>query len=248
MTTQKSDSTLRRAARRLPAPIRDAVWKRTVGRPSRDVRWGNLRRTEPFSRNWGAERGVPVDRIYIERFLERHAEDIRGEVLEVHASEYTREFGGDRVTGAHVVDLDESNPAATILGDLSDPATLQEGRFDCFVLTQTLQFVQNAAGAVANAYRSLTPGGILLLTVPCVSQLETGWPDYWRWTPRGLDRFLEGTLPAEARREVVAYGNVLTTVAFLLGLAAEELSDREYAVEDPSYPLVVCARVERIVA
>jgi SAM-dependent methyltransferase len=248
MTTQKATSALRRAARRLPAPIRDAVWTRTVGRPSGNVRWGNLRRTEPFSRHWGADRGLPVDRVYINRFLERHAADIRGEVLEVHGSEYTRELGGDRVTSAHVLDMDASNEAATIVGDLADPGVLPEGHFDCFVLTQTLQFVENAAAAVVNAYRSLAPGGVLLLTVPCVSQLETGWPDYWRWTPRGLERFLEGVLPAEARREVLAHGNVLTSVAFLLGLAAEDLSDREYAVDDASYPLVVCARVERIVA
>jgi SAM-dependent methyltransferase len=247
MTTQRDDTALRRAARRLPRPIRDALWKRTVGRPSRDVRWGNLRRTEPFSRQWGAERGLPVDRVYIERFLEQHAGDIRGDVLEVHGSLYTERFGGDRVTAAHVLDLDASNPAATIVGDLADPAVLPEGRFDCFVLTQTLQFVADAAAAVATAYRSLAPRGVLLLTVPCVSQLEQEWDDFWRWTPRGLDLFLEHTLPAGAGRDIAAYGNVLTSIAFLLGLAAEELSEDEYAVEDDAYPLVVCARVERIV-
>jgi SAM-dependent methyltransferase len=247
MTTRREDSLLRRAGRRLPGSIRDALWKRTTGRLSQGVRWGNLRRTEPFSRQWGGGRGLPVDRTYIERFLERHAGDIRGEALEIHDSQYTRQFGGDRVATAHVLDVDASNPAATIVGDLSDPAVLPEGRFDCFVLTQTLQFVADAEAATANAYRCLAPGGVLLLTVPCISQLESGWDDFWRWTPRGFELFLDRALPAGSRRDVVGYGNVLTAISLLLGLATEDLTDDEYAVEDGSYPLVVCARVERIV-
>ena len=164
---------------------RAAVARRALGQPAPQ---------NPFSRQWGAERGLPVDCVYIERYLERHAGDIRGDALEIHRSQYTRQFGGDRVATAHVLDVDASNPAATIVGDLADPAVLPEGRFDCFVLTQTLQFVADAEAAMANAYRSLAPGGVVLLTVPCISQLESGWDDFWRWTPRGLDLFLDRAL------------------------------------------------------
>jgi SAM-dependent methyltransferase len=238
------DTWLRRAGRRLPRPLREAVWKRVVARRNA-VEWGELRRTEPFSRDWGAERGLPVDRVYIERFLERHAADVRGETLEIHSSTYTERYGGERVTTAHVLDVDGSNPAATIVGDLAAPETLGEGRFDCLVLTQTLQFVPDAASAIANAYRSLAPGGVLLLTVPAISQLERGWPDLWRWTPLGLERFLADALPPEAERELGADGNVLTAVAFLLGLVAADLRDAEYDVSDPFYPLILTARVRK---
>ena len=244
MANTDPKSLLRRAGRRLPGPVREAVWKRTGGRQG-SVNWGGLRRTEPFSRNWGAERGHPVDRVYIERFLERHAGDIRGDALEVHGSLYIKRYGGDRVTTAHVLDLDASNPEATIFGDLAAPDTLAAESLDCAVLTQTLQFVAAAGDAVANLYRALRPGGVLLLTVPCVSQLEVEWDDFWRWTPLGLARFLEAVLPPDAEREVTADGNVLTSIAFLLGLAAEDLSSREYDVEDAAYPLVVCARVRK---
>ena len=244
MATHDPKSLLRRAGRRLPGPVRDAVWKRTGG-PRASIDWGGLRRTEPFSRNWGAERGLPVDRVYIERFLERHAGDIRGDALEIHGSLYTRRYGGDRVTTAHVLDLDASNPDATIVGDLAVPDTLAAESMDCVVLTQTLQFVAAAGDAVANIYRALRPGGVLLLTVPCTSQVEVEWDDFWRWTPLGLTRFLDAVLPADAERDVAAHGNVLTSVAFLFGLAAEDLSSGEYDVEDPAYPLVVCARVRK---
>src|SRR4051794_24995082 len=111
------DTWLRRAGRRLPRPLREALWRRTVGRQDA-VEWGSLRRTEPFSRDWGAERGVPVDRVYIERFLARHAADVRGEALEIQGALYTERYGSGRVATADVLDLDSSNPAATIVGDL----------------------------------------------------------------------------------------------------------------------------------
>jgi hypothetical protein len=37
--------------------------------PGRSVRWGNLRRLRPFSDRYGCDRGTPIERYYIERFL-----------------------------------------------------------------------------------------------------------------------------------------------------------------------------------
>ena len=39
--------------------------------------------------------------------------------------------------------------------------------------------------------------------------------------------------------DVRARGNVLTSVAFLVGMAAEELSPRELELDDPFFPLLV---------
>ena len=45
-------------------------------------RWGNLRRLRRFSDRYGYDRGTPIERDYIERFLSEHAQLIRGSVLE----------------------------------------------------------------------------------------------------------------------------------------------------------------------
>ena len=50
----------------------------------RAVRFGSFRRLTPISRLWGSDRGLPIDRYYLERFLERHAGDVRGHVLEFY--------------------------------------------------------------------------------------------------------------------------------------------------------------------
>src|SRR6476659_10030110 len=56
---------------------------------------GTLRRTTPLSYQWGTERGQPVDRYYIEQFLENYSNDIRGNVLEIKDSGYTKRFGSE---------------------------------------------------------------------------------------------------------------------------------------------------------
>ena len=107
-----------------------------VGLPS-------LRRTRPVSAYWGFDRGMPVDRVYIERFLERHAADIRGRVLEVEDAEYTRTCGGTRVTTSDVLDVDPANERATVVADLGEAGSLPPERFDCAIVTQTLQYMSN---------------------------------------------------------------------------------------------------------
>ncbi|MBI3490875.1 MAG: glycosyltransferase, partial [Acidobacteria bacterium] len=82
------------------------------------VDWGDLRRVRPLSQYWGRDRGTPIDRYYVERFLGGHRADIRGRVLEVRHSEYTNQFGGDAVVARDVVDIDPASPAATITADL----------------------------------------------------------------------------------------------------------------------------------
>ena len=83
------------------------------------VSFGNLRRVTPISREFGFDRGLPVDRYYIENFLTHHADDIRGRVLEIGDNSYTRRFGGDHVTKSDVLHVVEGNPQATIVGDLT---------------------------------------------------------------------------------------------------------------------------------
>jgi SAM-dependent methyltransferase len=254
------ENVLRACARRLPAPIRDplrAAVHRLAGdrwrlgasarqRPPGTIKWGHLRRLEPLSRNWGHDRGTPIDRIYIEEFLAKHAADVRGSCLEVRSPTYTQRFGADRVTRSDVLDVNPANPAATVVADLSDPDSLPPGRFDCVIFTQTLQIIPDMRAAVANVWRALAPGGVILLTVPTMGFHESGTAfdnHRWRVTRLGL-QWLLGQLPA-ARVETATYGNLLSCVAFLYGMAAEELRPDELAPHDPDFPMIVAASVRK---
>jgi SAM-dependent methyltransferase len=209
-----------------------------VHRALATARFGSLKRTSPLS-EWGNDRGTPVDRWYIERFLDQHRALVSGSVLEVKADEYATQLGAKDVD---VIDIDSTNPRATIVGDLCDPGVLPKGRFDAAVITQTLQFVEDPAAAVRNLLSSLRPGGTLLVTVPSVSRL-CGDADRWRWVPVGFRQVLEDVAPARAVLEVVGLGNSLAGRAFLFGLAVQDLDAGALAAEDDQYPLLVAACV-----
>jgi SAM-dependent methyltransferase len=196
------------------------------------------------SLDWGYDRGLPVDRWFIERFLEENRRDITGRVLEVKDSTYTDRFG-QNVSERAVLDVDAQNERATHVADLAQADEVPSEAFDCFVLTQTLQYIYDLAGALAHAHRILRPGGVLLMTLPVTSRLpDPPLTDYWRFTPEGASRLLEGVFGPGAVR-VSGRGNVLAQVAFLEGLAAEDLTADELAVDDERFPLIVCARAAR---
>jgi hypothetical protein len=75
---------------------------------------GTLFRLTPLSLGWGRERGLSIDRYYIERFLDEHRSDIHGRVLEVADSRYTDRFGST-VEQTDVLDIDRENPYVTPL-------------------------------------------------------------------------------------------------------------------------------------
>jgi SAM-dependent methyltransferase len=209
------------------------------------VRFGSLRRTTPLSRRWGHERGQAVDRYYIENFLEEHRRDIRGRVLEVGDASYTRRFGGDGVTKSDVIHVTEGNPHATIVADLAAGDNIPSKAFDCIVLTQTLHLVYDISAAARTLDRILKPGGVLLLTVPGISQIDySEWRDSWYWsfTRTSLLRVLQEHFP-DSEIEIETHGNVLTSAAFLYGLSTQELKRAELDEHDPQYQMLITARV-----
>jgi glycosyltransferase involved in cell wall biosynthesis len=46
-----------------------------------NTKFGNLRRVKPINRRFGFDRGLPIDRYYIEYFLKKHNVNIKGHVL-----------------------------------------------------------------------------------------------------------------------------------------------------------------------
>jgi SAM-dependent methyltransferase len=231
---------------RAPAPVRRRVAELSGRAAPRRARWGNLRRRRPFSKEFGFDRGQPVDRYYIEQFLARHAADVRGACIEVLNDDYTRRFGGAAVTRADILDADPGNARATIVADLSVPDCLPEAAYDCFILTQTIHYLPDPAVGVANAWRALRPGGVLLLTLPA-AQRYVAWNgqvvDRWRLSPGGLREIVERVTGQTA--DVRGYGNLTTTIASFLALAAEELRFDELERHDPEYPIVSVCRVVR---
>jgi SAM-dependent methyltransferase len=227
---------IERAKARLQREIR--ARRRHFGRVFRPNIWS----VEPVSRDFGFDRGQPVDRFYIERFLASEAGAIRGAVLEVEHDIYTRRFGGSRVTRSDVLYRNAGLPGATIVADLVDAPHIPSDTFDCIILIHTLQYIFDAAAALRTCRRILKPGGTLLVAVPFIGQYSPGdrelWGEYWRFSRMALARMLAAAFGGKMVC-VDAYGNALAATAFLHGIAAGELSPRELDHYDPDYDLIV---------
>jgi SAM-dependent methyltransferase len=222
--------------------------KRGLHRMGSPVDLGRLDRNEPMSRVFGMDRGAAVDRRYIERFLGEHAGRIHGRVLEVGDSTYTARFGGSRVTERAVLHAPPGAPGATIVADLSNSDSLPESAFDCFICTQTLNFVYDPRRALEGARKILRPGGSLLLTVGGISQVSRferdRWGCFWSFTTQSVERLLADSFGRAAA--VRSYGNVLGATALLHGLAVEDLPDPSLLdADDADYPVVVGAVAEK---
>jgi GT2 family glycosyltransferase/SAM-dependent methyltransferase len=208
--------------------------------------WGDLRRLEPLSPLWGSERGLAVDRFYVERFIESCAADVRGVVLSCPDAVYAERYGGERVERCDVFDSDPANPEATLVAGEEDNASpVPEAVYDCVLLAHILQHTFAVEGALAEFGRVVKPGGTLIVTVPAVARIDAGYgvdQDHWRFTASGMRALIERALPG-AEAEVSALGNARAVAGFLAGVAAEEIGAEELAASDPARPLVVTARV-----
>jgi hypothetical protein len=209
--------------------------------------WGVLASTNPFSDQFGIDRGTPIDRIFIDTFINQHSSLIRGQVLEIGDDRYSRRYVGD-VTATDIVDVDPDNGSATLVADLARPGSLPLERYDCAIVTQTLQYVADLETAMHNLCDCLIPGtGALLATVPGIARVDpgNGRPgDRWRFTPRGLFDLLAGVF-APDEIACVGYGDLHTATAFLYGLAAEDVGLASGAERTSDFPVVVCARAVR---
>jgi SAM-dependent methyltransferase len=205
------------------------------------VDFGDLRRLEPVSRDWGFDRGLPIDRYYIQRFLEARSTAIRGRVLEVGEATYTGMFGGGRVTKCEILDV-MGNPDATYTCELEEGADLPTDSFDCIVVTQTLQYIYDSRAALRTLHRILKRGGTLLATVPGITRLnmrnpqEEAW--YWSFTGVSMTSLFGEFFPRDTF-DVEVFGNVLSATGFLYGLGESELASEELDHLDPNYQVII---------
>ena len=142
------------------------------------VNWYNLRSVEPVSKVFGLDRGTPIDRYYIEEFLNQNRAYIKGKVLEIAESTYSKKFDSG-ITSIEILHIDNSIKKATIIGDLTRKETLPSSQIDCFICTQTLNFIYDFNKAIEGIYYLLNNVGTALITLAGLCQISRY--DMERW-------------------------------------------------------------------
>jgi hypothetical protein len=247
-TRRKNRLLLANLKRRFITPVKNCVsfLHQKIIKPD----WYNLRSIKPIARKFGFYRGQPIDRYYIEQFLENSQLFINGRILEVADDGYSRKFGR-HIQSIHILHVNSKNPKATIIGDLSKLETLPKDFFDCFICTQTLQFIYDVSKAIRGIYQMLKKDGVVLATVPGIAQISRDdnkrWGDYWRFTELSLFKSFSAVFDKE-NVEVESYGNVLSSIAFLEGLCVTELTTQELDYKDPDYQMLLTVVAKKIVS
>ncbi len=219
-------------------------------KPNKMVVFNDLNLNVPISPYFGTDRGMPIDRYFIEKFLRANAHLIQGVVGEIAENSYSKKFGNDTCT-YEILHVDTNNKKATITGDLSKLDTLPEKRWDAFICTQTLNFIYDVKKAVEGSHFILKNGGVFLGTVAGISQISRfdmdRWGDYWRFTSLSVKRMFEEVYGA-GNVELTIYGNVLASVAFLQGMALEDLPKPELldAVDEDYQMLIGIKAIKKI--
>jgi hypothetical protein len=219
--------------------------KHHIQRAVKPSSMGTLRSLEPVSRQFGFDRGTPIDRVYIDHFMKTHSDAITGDVLEVGDNQYTKKYG--KKLNRSVVLRGKASGSESYDGDLTNPETLEPiGQFDCIIATQVLNFIFDVPAAVNGLHLLLRKGGIGLFTVAGLSQISRydfdRWGDYWRFTTLSAQRVFDiqfGT----GKTEVRPYGNVLAATGFIQGMAAEEFTHEELFHVDPDYQIMIAIKV-----
>lgn len=195
----------------------------------------------PVSRVFGFDRGTPVDRHYIERFLAGERAVVRGEVMEIAESTYTTRFASAPVEPS--VLLFQGEPGhGRVIGDLTRPDSLPVAAMDAFICTQTLNFIYDVHAAVRGLHHVLKPGGTALVTVAGLVQVSRydaeRWGDYWRFTPDSARRIFADVFGA-GNVQVQVFGNSYAAACLLKGFATEECDEARLDAVDPDYPVVI---------
>lgn len=250
---------LKQIAQTLPVPIHNWLLAQVraykYNPPLGKVNFGELRRLTPFATEWEFEQ-VSVHRYYLEQFLSEQAEDIQGHTLETEDENYTQQFGGDRVTKSDVLHLNQGNHYRTITLDLTCFEFCALDTYDCVILTQTLQLIYDLPAAVKTLYQILKPGGVVLATVPGLTRNGHSKPEHnadyrtrntdnssalcWITTVAAKRLFAEAF--GATNVEVKSYGNVLSAIAALQGMATQELTTSELDYCDRLYQVLITVR------
>ena len=190
----------------------------------------------------GTDRGMAIDRYYIESFLKENVGYIHGDVLEIADTEYSEKFF-DANSAFHILTFDKEAPDRKnlIKGDLTNTKTLREKSIDCFICTQTLNFIFDIKSAVKGIKFVLKESGVALVTVSGLSQISPcdypRWGDYWRFTDQSIKQIFEEEF-GDGNVKILTYGNRSSAIAFLQGMSVEDV--KGYDILDEKDKMFQC--------
>ncbi|MBP3768913.1 MAG: hypothetical protein J6I48_02220 [Lachnospira sp.] len=202
----------------------------------------------PVSEQFATERGTPIDRYYIDMFLEKNSQYIKGDVLEIEDNAYTKKYGGNHYNSSIVMDLNSKNENIDFNANIETGEGIKGAIADCFICTQTLMYIYDLKSAAHNIIEMLKSKGVALITCSGLSQNSRrcmeSYGAYWGFNEASLKKIFDNTDGAKVI-ESGTFGNVKTVSAHINGLCIEDIDESDFKENDVCYPLIVYAVVKK---
>jgi len=201
-----------------------------------------------YSEKFGFDRGTPIDRYYIDEFIRNlEFENEFNTALEFGELHYVERFNvRQKFFLSHPDFSKRKDPKNQIFFDLNTQNKYDGVKFDLIISTNVINFTKNPFVTLSHHIDMLNVDGMLLLTASSsmpISQFDAErWGDYWRFTPDAMNHLLENL---DCEYHVQSFGNFKSSVAFLCGLASEEMKATDLKEKDTRYPLLVVALVKK---
>ncbi len=204
--------------------------------------------SKPVSKAFGYDRGYSIGRYYIDRFIEKNKKYIKGTVVEIGDRRYSDKFGSKNIESYCFKFQQEEEDKFDIVGDLSTGKGIIPDFADCFIVTQTLDFIFDLDSAIENIIKILKPNGSALITVSGISPISrTDMDDYGHFRCF-TDLFLRKSFSKYINNkniEIETFGNVKTSAAYLYGCPVKMIEKDELLYHDRDYQMVIGAVIKK---
>lgn len=202
----------------------------------------------PVGKTYGTSRGGSICRYYLDGFLNQYKSAITGNVLEIGDRSYTDRYGTD-VKASYVLHFDDQFEGCGLdfRGDLRTGEGISTNFYDCIILTQVLNFVQDINKTPDILIDALKTGGKLLIGVSGISPIVRYDMDkyghYWNFTDKSIRNMFT---KENTECEVWTKGNCKVACAFLQGMGCTELTMEELEDTDEDFQVIILAVVTKI--
>lgn len=203
--------------------------------------------TNPVGKKYGVDRGGSICRYYLDEFLSEYRNVIKGRVLEIGDRNYTKKYG-ENVQESYVLHFDEVDKESKLdfTGDLRNGEGIEKSFYDCIILTQVLNFIEDIKETPDILINALKPGGKLLVSVAGISAIcrydMDKYGQYWNFTDKSIKNMFTRN---DTECKVWTKGNCKVACTFLQGMGCVELTKQELDDTDEDFQVVIFSVVTR---
>jgi SAM-dependent methyltransferase len=200
------------------------------------LNWGDLKKPVPICQAFGLTRGKPIDRYYLNKFIQEIQPQIAGKILEIGGTPKDKDFYELNPGLSYQVMNIEAGLGIDIVGDAHDVSIIKPESFDSIIIFNVLEHCYAPWQVVENIYTWLKPGGKCFAMVPNAIRIHTTPMDYWRPLPDAFAWMFRNF----SAQKLYVYGNPMSVIASYHGIATEELTTEELDAFHPDFPVATC--------